>query len=1011
MVVRLLILFLALTLTGQVIGLNDATRQEGAKGDKVVEATVLQIRENCFFPHDHLFLRRLAYVLTQDGKDPKTYRSGYNGGIWQVDRDKFIRTQSSNYVPPTLAPSTSHQHPLSTNAATQKAFNIQWDKVTWNDLRKPLYSAIAAGLYILSISPNHEFPVSVTEQAALYQRVYGGSTSNFLNKIKDLDKKCESESLDIVFVLDASGSIDPSDFEIAKNFTAEVISRFDVGPDAVRVSLISYSSDVTYHFNFTDHTSTLSAKRAALAIPKISGGTSTWLALDAASNLFSNSSTRDGVAKVAVVATDGQSNLIRTNASAELLRKHDVIVFAIGIGNGVNQEELYNIASKPKCMHMREPRSFTELMPMISDIKQESCKASAVQKEGSNNTYSCLKDNSFNLQVQDGHSVVIRPENGEVRIYGSFSTSLPSEALSDFNSIAKQGKPVVIFVKNSEGTIALTVTSSMNTTGECQTTYELIVYPKNMLDFQIEDLCVQNSTGGNCSLTKILEGHVISNLPSNHDGTPITSGPGASVLDNLLKNNGSNPGMVLPGTNSSITLGRKCPGKAPGVYPNPNSTNSFITCLEAGEVLIIPCDEGMEYDDTTEACTKIKPIDVHTNHADPSIICKMCSDKNWRYGLRNFALPNNHTGYIACTYIGRCEVRNCDLDKLWNQDEQMCLKPSIPLIDILDKPTTRSYPCDHKQTVEIMPHYKSSIKIQPASGTVEIYGSFTNNLPSASSHYFKTTATSTTPAILYARDATNNLYLTFDDVSGACLGFIHVTTVDGNALHKFGATNMCFFQHVEVKCTAFDFLEKYNYREYTVVNGLISSLNVQSPCTQDGVDSFHEYPYSTAHFVYCEWKGRVLEVDCPTGQQYLQAAEDCVLETHVDSQHPCLSCHSDNWHLNIRKFKYALDDTKFINCTGINVCQVKACPRGGTWSDKYGGCAGGITPSTPVPPTGQPIQFVCSQGGTFHSFANDPSKYIRCNADGHAVLVTCQPDHEWNSLIRACMPVFKEPVG
>ena len=70
-------------------------------------------------------------------------------------------------------------------------------------------------------------------------------------------------------------------------------------------------------------------------------------------------------------------------------------VFAIGIGDGIDEKELNAIASKPKCMHLRKPKSFEELLPMISDINQASCKATAVQKEGSNNTYSCLTDASF----------------------------------------------------------------------------------------------------------------------------------------------------------------------------------------------------------------------------------------------------------------------------------------------------------------------------------------------------------------------------------------------------------------------------------------------------------------------------------------------------------------------------------------------------------------------------------------------------------------------------------------
>ena len=62
----------------------DDTRRPGAKGAEVVESVVNLIDAACIFPEDKLFLRRLAYIESSDGNDPKTYRENYHGGIWQV---------------------------------------------------------------------------------------------------------------------------------------------------------------------------------------------------------------------------------------------------------------------------------------------------------------------------------------------------------------------------------------------------------------------------------------------------------------------------------------------------------------------------------------------------------------------------------------------------------------------------------------------------------------------------------------------------------------------------------------------------------------------------------------------------------------------------------------------------------------------------------------------------------------------------------------------------------------
>jgi len=65
----------------------DQTTQPGASGSGVVEAVCSRLEVSCAFQDDKLFLRRLAYVESFDGADPKTFRAGYFGGIWQVSNN------------------------------------------------------------------------------------------------------------------------------------------------------------------------------------------------------------------------------------------------------------------------------------------------------------------------------------------------------------------------------------------------------------------------------------------------------------------------------------------------------------------------------------------------------------------------------------------------------------------------------------------------------------------------------------------------------------------------------------------------------------------------------------------------------------------------------------------------------------------------------------------------------------------------------------------------------------
>ena len=68
--------------------------------------------------------------------------------------------------------------------------------------------------------------------------------------------ECE-ESADIVFALDASGSIGNDNFEKMVDFTRSVIQGLSIGMDGVsrptRVGMLTYSDDVTRVFNLNDY--------------------------------------------------------------------------------------------------------------------------------------------------------------------------------------------------------------------------------------------------------------------------------------------------------------------------------------------------------------------------------------------------------------------------------------------------------------------------------------------------------------------------------------------------------------------------------------------------------------------------------------------------------------------------------------------------------------------------------------------------------------------------------------
>jgi len=118
--------------------------------------------------------------------------------------------------------------------------------------------------------------------------------------------------IDIIFAMDESGSITPSDFELMKSFLTRLITRLDIDSGNTRVGLVTYYDDIGSGFNLSDHTSLLSIQAAISSLIYGGGGTMTSIALRyvRTTMLTSAAGDRPNVPNVVVVLTDGQSQII-----------------------------------------------------------------------------------------------------------------------------------------------------------------------------------------------------------------------------------------------------------------------------------------------------------------------------------------------------------------------------------------------------------------------------------------------------------------------------------------------------------------------------------------------------------------------------------------------------------------------------------------------------------------------------------------------------------------------------
>ena len=162
----------------------DETLTAGASGSAVVHAVVRRIEDSNIFPSDNRLLRRIAYVESKDGTDSGTYRSGYHGGIWQVDEVGFRDTQDT----------TSHPGLNAKFDEIQRKFGINWREVKWEDLRKPLYSGLAARLFLSNIPKDIPIASDIRAQGQYWKEHYNtadgaGTVDKFVEDIEALLKK------------------------------------------------------------------------------------------------------------------------------------------------------------------------------------------------------------------------------------------------------------------------------------------------------------------------------------------------------------------------------------------------------------------------------------------------------------------------------------------------------------------------------------------------------------------------------------------------------------------------------------------------------------------------------------------------------------------------------------------------------------------------------------------------------------------------------------------------------
>ncbi|XP_038652783.1 collagen alpha-6(VI) chain-like [Scyliorhinus canicula] len=151
------------------------------------------------------------------------------------------------------------------------------------------------------------------------------------------------EVADVIFLIDGSSSIQPSDFVKVKHFAEALINKTEVAETGVQIGIIQFSTEPHLEFQLDQYDDKAVLLKAVHQIQQSGGGTNTGQALNFTIDYFDSSKGgRPGRQQYLILITDGESG-DHVSEAARAIRDRGVDVFAIGIG-AANNDQLVMIS-------------------------------------------------------------------------------------------------------------------------------------------------------------------------------------------------------------------------------------------------------------------------------------------------------------------------------------------------------------------------------------------------------------------------------------------------------------------------------------------------------------------------------------------------------------------------------------------------------------------------------------------------------------------------------------------
>jgi len=160
------------------------------------------------------------------------------------------------------------------------------------------------------------------------------------------EDRCQ-RPIDIVFLVDGSGSVSSSEFDTTRAFVEDVGLAINIAPNATNAAIIQFSSTAQVEIGLTDSEPAFLAANAAMS--RIAGGTNFVNAFNLARTVL-EASPRPLSNSVIVLITDGVAP--DPSSVVDPLKADGVTIVSVGVGSGVNVASITAIASDPSLVFL-----------------------------------------------------------------------------------------------------------------------------------------------------------------------------------------------------------------------------------------------------------------------------------------------------------------------------------------------------------------------------------------------------------------------------------------------------------------------------------------------------------------------------------------------------------------------------------------------------------------------------------------------------------------------------------